>query len=141
MVLDYQRNLKVQGLLGITVDDDKVFIVQVNELLGEQALESETSSNKNQALSQNSIQDKKSPSRKRRRSSGQSGNTKASSVCDSKKDYETIDLDDDGDVKIEPDVSIIDEPLFTAPKHRRTSEQTQQWPTNRNYRYSPCRSE
>jgi len=30
----FQRELKVQGLIGVTIDDDEVFLVQINETCG-----------------------------------------------------------------------------------------------------------
>ena len=33
--LQFEKNIKVQGLLGITLDDDDVFVVHINELMGD----------------------------------------------------------------------------------------------------------
>ena len=46
--LSFKKQLKVQGLLGITMDEDNVFIVHINEKVGDVTIEHQKQDNKKQ---------------------------------------------------------------------------------------------
>ena len=88
--LNFKKNLKVQGLLGITLDDDDVFLVQLDEIWGQRVTEQP------EPVEKPSF--RKSAKRKRRKSS---------------ESNRSIDLDPDVVIKSEPTVIVLD-PVETS---------------------------
>ena len=103
--LTFSRNLKIQGLLGITLDDDDVFIVHLNEILQGNPADSSTS-REITSHTQNSpsiANDSPSTKRKRRRS----GEATQSSR-DQRREKNYIEIDPDHiEIKSEPEDSFL----------------------------------
>ena len=98
--LTYKKNMKVQGLLGITLDDEDVFIVHVNECMGGLAIPSSTGTDDRLKESDDRVHERRSPTKRRRRRSAEMYESSPS---------QTIDLDPDVEIKTEPETILLDE--------------------------------
>ena len=110
--LTFQRNMKIQGLLGITLDDSDVFLVHLNDVF-EAAVTQSINECVESPTTTDSPSKSGSPSKKRRRSRDRSPSRKEKQIC---YDTETIDLDPDVEIKAEPgDIKLkIGKDLTTA---------------------------
>ena len=119
--LTYRREMKIQGTLGITLDDDSVFVVQINESVADPQTPKRSTSASSSAVATGGSARQSERSNVRKRQADFSPSTRAPA---DKRRSEVIDIGDSDQTESKSTEPEAPEPTRKRFVFRRTTRQT-----------------